>query len=298
MELSSVDVRRLLLLGDMIRCVDAGEQQVTPGGLAADPSGQEERAALTADARALRDQELVLLDERFTGAWVARPTRAGRDAWTDFVARRGDPARRRAQTRNVYLHWVYAQTRDASHADADAFLKAGKTYLGDPYTEKDLLEAGEWLAARGFIEGPGVDQRPDPVRPRTTAKGEDYVEQSRDVAEQESVAGSVNYNVRGNAQIAHQSQHVIQVQSSDSVWEDTLALVAALEQMLPAVSPDARDQIARAATQLREEANGEARPSRLRELGDSILTAFGSGAGGALGSALMVSVTTWLSTLG
>lgn len=265
MDLSSVGVRRLLLLGEMIRLSDAGEQQVTAGGLSADPSDREEREALSADARALRDQELVHLDERFNGGgWLARPTRAGRDAWQDFVARRDNVAQRRARTRNDYLRWLYDNTRDGSYAVADAFLEARQTYLGAAYTQEDLIQAGAWLAARGFIDGPGVDQRPDPLRPRPTVKGEDYIESGKDVHKQTSAVGSTTYSIQGNAQIAHNSHNAIQVQPKESVREETLALVAALQQMLPAIAPDAQDQFAQLAKALRDEATGAARPSRLR----------------------------------
>lgn len=133
-----------------------------------------------------------------------------------------------------------------------------------------LIQAGARLAARGFIEGPDLDQLLDPLRARPTVKGEDYVESGKDVHEQASSLGSTRYSIHGDVQIAHNNQNVMQVQSSNSVRQDTRAC-GVLQQVIPAMAPNSKDQFAQLAAELRVESTCAARPSRLRETCDSIL---------------------------
>jgi hypothetical protein len=286
------------LLGDVIVRVDGGEQQVAAGALIADPADAEARNSLSADARALGDQGLLTIDERLGGAWLARLTPAGRDAWEEFELRRADKVQRAAQLRNNYLRWLYDNAQSGGYAVSDHFLESGAAYLDDPYSMDELMAAGRWLADREFIEGPGVDQRPDPVHARPTSKGEDYVEKGWDVRREANAESSVSYNVVGPTQIAHGSHHFVQVQGKDQGREQALTLAAAIEQMLATVPKERRDEIAALATDLREEAEGGGRVDRFREIGGAATKAFSSGAGGALGATLISAVSTWLGNLG
>ena len=277
--------------------VDQGLEQVTPGDLMMDPGDSEERGGLSADARALADSGLLTLDERFNGAWAARPTRAGRDEWASFVSRRDDAVERARQLRNDYLRWIYTQTRRGGFAVADGFLDSGVTYLGRPYTLDDLMQAGKWLKERDFIHGPGAAQRPDPLRPAPTPKGEDWVEARRDVHEAPHSSGGTSYTFHGPAQVAHGNQNVTQVQQNDQVRDDARRIATALQQLADTESGESRAELASLAGDLRSEADGSARPKRLKEIGSKALDVLGSGAGGALGGFVSTSLTTFLGTL-
>lgn len=261
-----------------------------------DPGDAKERQAVTTDARALRDQELISLDERYSGGWAARPNARGRDVWEDFVARRGDIVHRERQIRNDYLRWVYEQTRDVTFANSDEFLQAGPTFLGDPYSMSELMRAGKWLADRGFIDGPGSDQRPDPIRPKLTVTGEDWVEQGRDVNDA-AHDGATSYVIHGDAQIAHQSHNVVQLQTKGAGREGAEHVADMLEQLAGMLDADSASQTRDFAMQLRSEASGAARPARFREIGDAATKAFSTGLGGALGSAVLAQLITWIGTL-
>ncbi|GAA2941751.1 hypothetical protein GCM10010458_28520 [Microbacterium luteolum] len=284
------------LLGKIIRVVDDGETHATPGMLMVDPGDAAERASVTADARALRDQQQVNLDERYSGGWAARPTSDGRDAWAEYVARRSDPVERQRQARNDYLRWIYEHTRDNTLAVADHFLEAGLTFLGDPYAMEDLTRAGKWLADRGLIEGPGADQRPDPLRVGLTVKGEDLVESGRELHSEAPQAASTSYTFHAPAQVAHNSPNVVQMQTNDAS-KGAVEIAAMLDQLTAILVPDEARRTGEFAAQLREEASGTARSSRFREIGDAVMKAFGTGLGGALGSAVSTHTNAWLGTL-
>lgn len=288
--------RRISLLGRIIDIVDGGEKHATPGMLMSDAGDGQERAAVTA-ARALHDQGWISLDERYSGGWAARPLGLGRDVWADFVVRRGDVAHRQVQIRNDYLRWVYEQTRDVTFADSDQFLRTGPSFLGDPYSMSELMRAGTWLADRGFIDGPGSDQRPDPIRPKPTVEGEDWVERGRDVNEDYTQPAATSYVINGDAQIAHQSQHVVQFQSKTAGREGAERLADMLEQLAGMLDADSASEVRGFAVQLRDEASDAARPARFREIGDAATKAFSTGLGGALGSAVLSQITTWIGTL-
>lgn len=297
MSTSAADLRRLALIGEIIRLLDSGEPHVTTGMLLRNPADDDERRAVSADARALSDQGLVTLDERYSGAWIARPTPAGRDAWGEFEARREDTVQRQKHLRNDYLRWLYDRTRDGQYTVADHYLESG-TFLGSSFSLPELSRAGAWLAERGFIEGPGAQGRPDPLRARPTARGVDLVEEDRDVHDQRTENGGTSYTFHGPAQVAHASQHVIQMQVNSSGAQGAEELAEMLDQLTRTLPADASSQLSDLAAALRDEARGEARNSRFRELGDAVSKAFTGGLGGALGTGLLAHVSTWLASLG
>lgn len=257
-----------------------------------DPS---EREALNADMRVLRDQAFVTLDERYGGAWLARPTPAGRDAWDEFMVRRADTAQRQRQLRNDYLRWLYARTRDGQFTVADHFLSAGQDFLGDPYSQSELSRAGAWLADRGFIAGPGADQR---LRARPTVKGEDYVEAGRDVQDP-TPENITSFTVMGDHnQIAHNSHHVTQVRANDALTSQAEQFAAVFEQIAPTLAPGDSEAVAQLADDLRSELEGGGRAARFREIGEAASKAFGAGVGGAVGTSLIASLSAWLGALG
>lgn len=107
--LSNMDVRRLSTLGEIVRFCDADGAPVSHATLLeASPEGTDRRQ-LREEVDALADLGYVDLDERFNGAWLARPTSSGRQAWAELKALRNSIRDRRGQMRDDYLLWVYNQ---------------------------------------------------------------------------------------------------------------------------------------------------------------------------------------------
>jgi hypothetical protein len=244
-----------------------------------------EARQLREDLLALAARGLVELDERFNGVWLARPTSSGRLVWAEIETSRNSARDRRRRMRDEYLIWLYDQDADGLSPTSDEYLSAGGSYLGRAYDQDDLERTGQWLLESGFIKGPLVWQRPDPIRPQITAKGRLYVEEERSVHESPKSVGSTNFHntINGPAVLAQNSQHVTQTQNVKG-WEDNARSFSAAVNQLAQVLVDS--ELKETAEALRAELDGAARPSRARDLVDNIMKALGSGAGGALGGVL------------
>ena len=289
--LSNMDVRRLSTLGEIVRFCDADGAPVSHATLLeASPEGTDRRQ-LREEVDALADLGYVDLDERFNGAWLARPTSSGRQAWAELKALRNSIRDRRGQMRDDYLLWVYNQHEEGLSPVADAFLESGALFLGMPFTQEDLERTGEWLLDHGFVKGPKVWQRPDAIRPTITAKGQLYVEEGRSVHDPATSVGSsttFQTTVNGPAVLAQNSQHVQQTQILNGWQNDARGLADALDQLVSLIVDERnRAEVAASASDLRAEVDGAARPERVREITDGITKALGTGAGGALGTALI-----------
>ncbi|QNE44423.1 hypothetical protein F1C15_11915 [Frigoribacterium sp. NBH87] len=296
--LSHVDLRRLGLLGRAVAIVDSGEAQATPGMLAENRSDADERRAVTADAMALSDEGLLRLDERFNGAWLARPTVSGRDTWSEYERRRDDPRERRRRLRNDYLRWIHEAGRQGGPPNGDSFIDSGASYLGALFTLEELHEAGVWLKRQGFIDGGGAWGRSSPLRPFLTAKGEDYVDRERDVhAEPPQGNESTSYTFNGQTQFASGSSHFTQTQNMGDVGARAGEIAAALRQLSLLSTGIEHEELSAAASQLEEEVAGAARPQRLRAIAEAAQQILVSGAGGALGSIVSSQVTDFIDSL-
>ena len=280
---SQTGLRWLLTLGRIVQLSDTvGNEDVSNSAvLEASPEGTDRRE-LREDLQSLDNHGYVSVDERFNGAWRARPTSAGRVAWAELEASRNSPRDRRRQMRDEYLTWLYDQQENGLSPTADDFLTTGASFLGLAYTQEDLERTGEWLFERGFIKGPKAWQRPDPIHPELTAKGQLYVEEERSVHESPQSVGSTTFHntINGPAMLAQNSQHVVQTQNMNA-WEDGARTLADAVEQLAQILPDGT-QLTESATELRAEVDGDARPTRVRELIDSIIKALGTGAGGEL----------------
>lgn len=260
------------------------------------PEGTELRE-MNVHVRSLADANFVHLDERYAGAWLAQPTDAGRAAWAEIYELRSSPRTRRRQMRDDYLIWLYDQHEDGSSPTSDDFLNTGAHYVGAPYTQEDLERTGEWLLERGLIKGPTGWQRPDPIRPQITAKGQLYVEEGKSVHESPESVGAATYNttINGPAMLAQNSQYVTQNQNINA-WKDDARSFAEAVAHLASILPDS-SELAVKASELHQEVDDAARPNRVRELVDTIVRALGSGAGGALGGALVTQAGAVLASL-
>jgi hypothetical protein len=295
---SRADLRSLLTLGRIVRLSDAASEQPVSNYavLEASPTGTESRD-LREDLRALDADGHVVVDERFNGAWAVKPTNSGRAAWVQFEASRNSPRDRRRQMRDEFLVWLYDELENGLAPTAEDFLGSDPSFMGLAYTQEDLARTAEWLLERGFIKGPGAWGRPYPIHPQLTAKGQLYVEEERSVHESPASVGSTTFHntVNGPAMLAQNSQHVTQTQNVNA-WKDDARSLADAVLQLAQVIPDS-EHLAGPATELRAEIDGDARPTRVRELVDSIVKALSTGAGGALGGALVTQAATLLGAL-
>lgn len=292
------DLRSLLTLGRIVQLCDAaGDQPVSNNAvLEASPGGTDSRE-LREDLQTLDADGHVSIDERLSGAWSVKPTNSGRTAWARVEESRNSPRDRRRQMRDEFLIWLYDELENGLAPTAEDFLSTDASFMGLTYTQEDLARTGEWLLERGFIRGPGAWGRPYPIHPEITAKGQLYVEEERSVHESPASVGSTTFHntVNGPAMLAQNSQHVIQNQNVNAWKDDARSLADAVVQ-LAHVIPDGKN-LAGPATELRAEIDGDARPTRVRELVDSIVKALSTGAGGALGGALVTQAAALLGTL-
>ncbi|KQQ20519.1 hypothetical protein ASF48_07725 [Rathayibacter sp. Leaf299] len=290
------DFRRLGLLGRVIELTDAKEQ-ASSRTLTESEDASVERQTVTADASALEEEGLLNLDRRFGGAWLARPTQAGRDAWAELSQSRNDRAKRTRQLRNDYLGWIHS-TRSSGSAVSDDFLLSGPSYLGVPYLEDEFLEAGAWLRDRNFIAGEGAWGRKSPLFPSLTAKGEDYVENDRDVhSEATEGDGGTSYAFHGPTQFATGSRHFTQTQNIGDVKNGVEEIARALYQLSQLSTGQQEAELTAAAVQLEEEVAGQARPHRLRTIAEGVQRILVGGAGGALGAFTSKQVAEFLESL-
>jgi hypothetical protein len=295
--LKSHDFRRLGLLGRVIELADAGESQVSDVTLTGAGADSSVNSTVSADASTLEDEGLLNLDHRAGGAWLARPTQDGRDAWAELSRRRSDRAQRARQLRNDYILWIY-NNRSNGSADSDSFLRSGASYLGAPYLEDEFLQAGAWLRARDFIEGQGAWGRKSPLFPSLTVKGEDYVENGRDVhMEPTENGGATSYSFHGPTQFATGSSHFIQNQNIEHVKDAAEELARALHQLSQLSIGPEKAELTAAAADLEEEAAGQVRPQKFRAIAEGIQRILVGGAGGALGAFTSKQVTEFLESL-
>lgn len=216
----------------------------------------------------LADDGALSLDLRLGGVVAsAHFLPSAHSAVEEFETARGSLPLRRAQLRDDYLRWLYDQieVRDVSPTP-DQYLKESPTYLGVPYTEKDLEKAGEWLAKNGFIEGQAAWQYAGPLRPTLKAKGSYTVENDRSTSDPApGSAQTFNTTVHGPANIAQASTNVHQVQNNE--WKtDGLQLIDAIEQSVPTLRADIVEELVEqlSARKCRPDRRGRALPPGAR----------------------------------
>ncbi|QIS40563.1 hypothetical protein GW571_14790 (plasmid) [Clavibacter capsici] len=295
---SSSDVRRLDLLGAVIAHVDAGEPHATPGALMRDSSDEDERRALSTDVRVLRDLGYMDLEERMAGMWLARPSQAGRDAWNEFDGLRGNRLERQKALRNVYLRWLYELVHNGRYPQPGEFLESGVNFLGTSFTKDEEERAAVWLKERAFIRGQGSWGHPAPIHPEVTAKGEDYVENDRDVhADPRAIGGGATTNFNGPTQIAYAGRDANMVQNNQGIADEARHLAQAVQQLATLVDGAQADALVSAARDLEEEAASGARPTRLRAIAEAAQQVLAGGAAGALGNVVSDQIGAFIASL-
>ena len=293
-EYSPTDLRQIDVLGKLIRATEAEPSEPWASSRAVLPEGAGHNAtsALRDEIRTLEAAELVTVDWRYSGGWLAKPTGAGRDAWAALDAARNDRRARRFQLRDVYLSWVVDQDDDGASPVPEQFFDSGATYLGVPYTQDDLERTGEYLFDHGYIKGPRADQRPDPLRPLPTAKGRYTVEQGISVnasAPQDATLAGDTYNNTFNAPTnVAQGSHDVQ-QTINISWQDQArSFVDEISGRLDRIEDEqVRADLTSATEELRAEVDGEARPHKVRAVVSKIAMALGTAAASEVGTDLM-----------
>jgi hypothetical protein len=247
----------------------------------------------------LADEGALSLDLRLGGVVAsAQLLPSAHAAVEEFETARGSLPLRRAQLRDDYLRWLYDQieVRDASPTP-DQYLKESPTYLGVPYTEKDLEKVGEWLATNGFIEGQAAWQYAGPLRPTLRAKGTYTVDNGRSTSDPApGSAQTFNTTVHGPANIAQASTNVHQVQNIE--WKtEGLRLIDAIEQAVPTLNADIVEELVEQLGVARGELTSATDVSKLRAALNAVAGFLSQTGAGALGGILTLQIAEFLTTL-
>lgn len=294
-EYSPTDLRQLDVLGKLIRATEAepsepwaSSRDVLPEGAAHDAT-----SALRDEIRALEAAELITVDWRYSGGWLAKPTGAGRDAWAALDAARNDRRARRFQLRDTYLTWVVDQEDDGASPTPEQFLDSGATYLGVPYTPEDVERTGDYLVQNGYIRGqPAWQTINGPLRPRPTVEGRKSVERGISVnapTPRDAAPAGHTYNttINGPANVA-QGSHDVQ-QTIHVTWQDQARnFVDEISGRLDRIEDEqVRADLTSATEELRAEVDGEARPNQVRAVVSKIAMALGTAAASEVGTDVM-----------
>jgi hypothetical protein len=293
-EYSPADLRQLDVLGKIIGALDgfSSSHSVSAHALLPEAADHDATSALRDEIRGLEAAELISVDWRFSGGWLAKPTSSGRDAWAALDTARNNRRARRLQLRDLYLTWVVDQDDDGASPVPEQFFDTGATYLGTPYTAEDVERAGEYLLENGYIKGQAAWQYKGPLRPVPTAKGRYTVEQGisvnapapRDAA---PAGHTFNNHFNGPTNVA-QGSHDVQ-QTINVTWQDQArSFVDELSGRLDRIEDEqVRAELNTATEELRAEVEGDAHPHKVRAVVTKIALALGTAAASEVGTDVM-----------
>lgn len=293
-EYSPTDLRQLDVLGKLIHASEAepSEPWASSRDVLPEGAGHDATSALRDEIRALEAAELITVDWRYSGGWLAKPTGAGRDAWIALDSARNDRRARPIQLRDLYLTWVVDQDDEGASPVPEQFFDTGATYLGAPYTADDVERVGEYLKENGYIKGQAAWQYKGPLRPEPTAKGRYTVEQGISVnapAPQDATPAGDTYNntFHGPTNVA-QGSHDVQ-QTIHVTWQDQArSFVDEISGRLDRIEDEqVRADLTSATEELRAEVDGEARPNQVRAVVSKIAMALGTAAASEVGTDVM-----------
>lgn len=180
-------------------------------------------------------------------AYIVAVTPDGRDTASAFIAERDNPVLRRKHLQDDYLRWLYTriEIEDGSPTPTE-YLTTSPTFLGSPYTAKELEKAGGRLRDAAYIDGPGAWQYDAPIRPRLTAKGRHTVESGRSVHDTNDApppVQNISTVVHGNANVAV-GDHASQTMTVNNAWpEKVTAFLDALAQASPTLPVELQDAL-------------------------------------------------------
>lgn len=232
-----------------------------------------------------------------TAVYLLQP---GLDSINFVHHKRADvPARRRA-LRESLLRWLYDQNAHGTEwAYIDQFMQSTYGfYYGEPFPERDVAQATNWLKENGYLRGQGSSWG-GVARPGITAKGETVVESGVSVNDSAALASvpppaamTITNNISGGTNnIANASPHAQQSMSITTDARQQMVQVAdALDGLLDRLGLDAENfRVAQEASRdLRDESAAPAPDhGRLRALLEKVKEVAVSGTGTALGSAIV-----------
>lgn len=246
----------------------------------------------------LKARGLVNYWESLAGIGSAMLTPEGKNLAESFVDERSSPVQRRIQLRDDYLTWLYQEieVEDRNPSPAD-FLASGRTYWGEPYTEADLIKAGEWLKNAGFIDGAAAWQYSAPLHPTLTPKGIWTVEHSRSVNDESASSGQVfNTVVHGSANVSNAGSDFAQNIDQSQTWiSEAASLLDTLEQAKSVLNLG--DELDELIAKARGELTDEPHPRRVRQTFTAVAGFLGRASSGALGGVLAKQVLDFLAAL-
>lgn len=246
----------------------------------------------------LEDRGLVRTQRNGGGVvWILELNSEGRELAAAFVHDRNDPVKRVRQLQDDYLRWVYLEIEYENHSPApEAFLATSPTFLGVPYTAKELEKAGSRLRDNAYISGEGAWQHAAPLRPQLTAKGRHTVEENRSVHDALPQQASVIAHVNGYANLTV-GDYATQTLTVNNDWPE--ALTKFLDAVSEAAATMPADVRAALDPQLDEarEAVASREPSKVKKTVGAIGTFLSAATSGALGNVLAQQIPLLLAVL-
>lgn len=270
----------------------------------------EDAQALAAELRDFERRGWVRLQEAlaFEG-WSCVVDPSGIDFIEAVRQRRGDTVGRRRAVRDAFLRWLYDfKVAGNAHPVITDFASTPYAfYYGHPFTEREIVDATDWLKEQGYIKGQGSWSGGIP-RPSITTKGERAVEQGRSVndAAPASAAAdvpSLHINVTGShnlvaANSPGASQSLIITEDNR---RQVLTVADALAGALQALGLDAEKTV-EAETVIRDlrEVSADSSPDagRLRRLLSKAQEVAVAGTGSAVGQGIVLLAEQALQGLG
>ncbi|MGQ4360940.1 hypothetical protein [Streptomyces sp. SAS_272] len=224
-------------------------------------------------------------------------THQGLSLVSKIRAKRKNGPARTADLRLSLVLWLYDQYLNGDQPEStEEFISSERSwFLGQRFSEREILQSVEYLKSAGLIKGIEVDQVYHLLRPTLTPVGVNCAESEKPVSEflnPPASSGGTTFNVRIDG-----SQNVVVGTQSDFTQNNTSGIDPAVlaqlthfattaRQGIPSYGLDETQQVEveQIAGELEAEATGDAPDrGRLRRLTDSLIAALSPAAGSALG---------------
>lgn len=197
----------------------------------------------------LRHRGLIYVHESMGGITLssANPTDAGTQAVRAWRAARENRRDRVVACRDALLDWFYEEKRAGAHFPVtDHFrLDVRGHFFADPFTEREVTEAGEHLLELGLIKAVGSFGN-RAVKANITAAGEEVVEDHASSlaawrkAASQAGGGGTHFNTNFNGPVSGQvgiGRNVTQTQSQGIDPTTLLAILDDIREAMAAAEP-------------------------------------------------------------
>lgn len=224
------------------------------------------RESVTGGLEALQDRGWLWFEKMNAGIQTVVLNQAGVDAADEFKSLQADARRRTREIRSAVLEWLYdLHVLGQEPSGIEDFLESPRnSFLGRPYSPRELERAAEWLMAEELIEailtfGGGY------ARPEITNKGIAVVEDDGSINQVDPAAGGDTYNITNSGAFnwAQNSSNVTQGNTMTQEHVDNIERVlgsvrAMLNPMVLGVSEETTTQAQVIANQVDEEIHTQA----------------------------------------